>query len=718
MKRTLAVALLVFFVIFSVFAEDGSTERPTVALVLSGGGAKGLAHIPIIEALESHGIPIDKVFGTSIGALIGGLYSAGYSPGDMRRVVTSDDLSVLFTSLTSTGYTEVLNAFDFSSNNVMSLSLSQGIGGVNGLLDDYLILNFFEKCIGNVPDGIDFDKDLVIPFECNATDMVTGKEIYQTKGSLITALRSSMSIPVAFESVDIQNAVLVDGGLSCNTMVQRAIDEGFDIVICIDLMRSTNEKTKSKETLGTLSGMAMEAFTIVLANISGDDADKAQYMFTPDTTDVGVLDFGNVEFALGTGEKEVADKADLFKEIAACFSEDQLDYRDPDRVGEYFTKYPERQTKQHRSSAEVRHEDLLGRTRISLGLYGATGLNFHFKEEAGDYTRAFFYPTVSLRSYLKSIQRSNFSMDIRFKSTPGKTTDVSLQTLYEFDTTSSEHVYLMAKVGASIGSLTYLTDDIEPASMNTIEGSVCGDFGFTVTNETDHSLSLYASADNLWLYPLTLYGKVSKNYTSDDAFGYEFLPRLTFEAVFYPAYTNGIFVDRGSRYDIKASVAYNRNESVWEYMLGLAGVSTIKLSETTAIWLDATAFTSRCDLTQRRTYMQYGGWRGMPGYGADTRYTDFIYGGAGVQIRLNKGILSDFLSIVVRGGVRSDHLYGEFTQFYNTYRSWIPFSDCFDSPNWDLGASIGFGLNSPVGDIIVGAGYNLRQQLTIFLELT
>ena len=154
MKKLFAVLILVVFILIPVCADDPETvepetpvvseetsevessepevpetaSRPTVALVLSGGGAKGIAHIPIIEALERYGIPIDKVYGTSMGALIGGLYAAGLSPGEMRQIVTSNDLTQLFTVFDSTGYTEVLDAFEYNSNNVPCRSGRESAG--------------------------------------------------------------------------------------------------------------------------------------------------------------------------------------------------------------------------------------------------------------------------------------------------------------------------------------------------------------------------------------------------------------------------------------------------------------------------------------------------------------------------------------------------------------------------------------------------------------
>ena len=146
MKKTIAFLLILLLCFASVFSEDlktGESEnetipqedfseseteedtegksRPTVALVRSGGGAKGIAHIPISEALERYGIPIDKVYGTSMGALIGRLYAAGLSPGEMRDIVIGNDLTQLFTVFDSEGYIEVLDACHVKTNTVQSI---------------------------------------------------------------------------------------------------------------------------------------------------------------------------------------------------------------------------------------------------------------------------------------------------------------------------------------------------------------------------------------------------------------------------------------------------------------------------------------------------------------------------------------------------------------------------------------------------------------------
>ena len=396
MRKKITLLLLFFFVFASVFANDIEVEqsdtvtildeevpepevetepgsRPKVALVLSGGGAKGIAHIPIIEALESYGIPIDKIYGTSMGALIGGLYAAGLSPKEMREIVTGNDLTQLFTVFDSEGYTEVLDAFDYNSNNVLSLSLGQGIGGTNGFIDDYLVLNFFNKYIGNVPDDLDFDTDLVVPFECNAADMLTGDEVVFTSGNLITAMRASMSLPLIFEPVILKDeTVLMDGGIVSNYIVHRAVIEGYDIIIVVTL-NGYGKNTITMKDYSTLSGAAGNTLNIVLKNVSKGEVEMADYWFSPDLSGFNTLSFAKSKEILERGDREVAEQQAKLAEIASLFTEEQKVYKDPNRVSEYYEKFPERNISEHKASKEKRHEDLMGRTRVSLGLYGSGG---------------------------------------------------------------------------------------------------------------------------------------------------------------------------------------------------------------------------------------------------------------------------------------------------------------------------------------------------------
>ena len=693
----------------SQMTELPDIGRPHVALVLSGGGAKGIAHIPIIAELERYGIPIDKVFGTSMGALIGGLYCAGLSPKEMTEIVSENDLSNLFTVFDSSGYRAVPEPFEYNSDNIISISLGQGIGGVSGLIDDYQVLNFLTQCIGNVPDDINFDTDLVVPFECNAADMVTGDEHIFRDGNLLTAMRASMSIPVVFEPVKNDGNVFMDGGMVSNYIVHRAVMEGYDIIIVVTL-DGYDKKKVTADQYDSFSGVLGGTLSIILRNVSKGEVDLADYWFSPDMTGYGTLSFSSAEGILQRGYDEVEAQQAKFKEIAALFPEDQKEYKDPDRISEYHTKYAEISRFEHLSSKEARHEDFMGRTRISIGVYGSGSYGFYFNSPNpdADYMRRVNYPTLSLRGFIKDLGGSAFSLDIRLKSTVNKTTDISASALYRFTKDAGERVFALGRIRSSIGSLTAWTDPNEILRFKQLEGNIAADLGVLITNEKEHQLKAYLTADNTW--------HVQNSLEASSSSLYGFVPSFTVEGVYCPNYSTGFFGEVGSRYDLIGKIGYNVKQDTLMYKIGLAAESTFKVGKNVSMWVDFTAFTSKGIAGLRTTYEKYGGWNGMPGYSSDILCADFITGGVGAQFNLSTGIASGYLSVVVRGGVRSNILYG-LTQ-ETEFESMIPFKDSFTSGKWDLGISVGYGFSTPVGDIILGAGFNKNMQLALYLELT
>ena len=741
MKKLFAVLILVVFILIPVFADDPETvepetpvvseetsevessepevpetaSRPTVALVLSGGGAKGIAHIPIIEALERYGIPIDKVYGTSMGALIGGLYAAGLSPGEMRQIVTSNDLTQLFTAFDSTGYTEVLDAFEYNSNNVLSLSLGQGIGGVNGFIDDYLVLNFFNKYIGNVPEDLNFDTDLVVPFECNAADMLTGDEVIFNEGNLITAMRASMSLPLIFEPVILDDGtVLMDGGIVSNYIVHRAVEEGYDIIIVVTLNAYGKEKYTA-ENYSSLSGAAGSTLQTVLNNVSKGEVEMADFWFSPDLSGYNTLSFGEAEGILARGDREAEEQQAKLEDIAALFTEEQKVYKDPNRVGEYATAFPERQITDHKASREKRHEDLMGRTRVSIGLYGSGGYGFFFDqpeyEDPIEPTRA-LYPTLSLRAFIKDLNGSRFSFDIRLKLSMNKTTDLHILNLVRLTPDEGERIYALGRLKGEIGSRSFVTDKSATNRLNKIEGLAGLDLGVMVTNEKNHSMQFYFSLDNTWDEGTRW------EYDINTRDSYAFVPSATLTAVYYPNYTNGFFSTTGARVDFLAKVGYNTKIGTWLYNLGLAAEYNLELGEKVSVWADAMGYTGRGSQLLRSTFEEYGGWDGVPGYAIGSRYSEFIMGGVGLQVNLKPGFISNFLALVVRAGIRSDIKYGWSGLLENPdFDSMVPFSS-LNLKRWDLGVSVGYGVSTPIGDLIFGAGYNLSKQLALYVEMT
>ncbi len=206
-------------------------ERPKVAVVLSGGGAKGVAHASVLGIIEQAGIPIDMVVGTSMGAIMGGLYCIGYTPRQLDSLARSMNWSVLLSDKIERDklpFTRKENdekyIFTYSFGDRLS---DAKLGGV---IHGQNLDNMFSELTFGYHAPLDFDS-LPIPFACVAVDAITGREHVFHSGELQTAMRASMSIPGAFTPVMLDTMMLIDGGVINNYPVDVARSMGADIVI-------------------------------------------------------------------------------------------------------------------------------------------------------------------------------------------------------------------------------------------------------------------------------------------------------------------------------------------------------------------------------------------------------------------------------------------------------------------------------------------------------
>jgi NTE family protein len=209
--------------------------RPSVALVLAGGGAKGYAHLPVLELIEELDIPIDMIIGTSAGAIIGGLYSAGYSPEMMKDIFFDLDWDTIFQDRTTQPFEYMMGGQSLERNplNVRfsrSLALSMGRGFSTG----QEVYRLFRSLTAKIPSYINFD-DLPIPFRSTGVELTTGTLKVFAEGDLAEAIRASMSIPAVFEPFNIDDKYYLDGGVLDNLPVNQAKALGYDIVIAVDL---------------------------------------------------------------------------------------------------------------------------------------------------------------------------------------------------------------------------------------------------------------------------------------------------------------------------------------------------------------------------------------------------------------------------------------------------------------------------------------------------
>ena len=229
--------------------------RKKVGLVLSGGGAKGMAHIGAIKVIEEIGIPIDYVVGTSMGSIIGGLYAIGYTPEQMDSLVRKQDWQFLLSDRTPRKEKN-LSEREADEKYVISVPFSKNSikEATGGLIKGQNIDNLFSELTFGYHDSIKFDK-LPIPFACVSENIVNGNEFVFHEGILATAMRASMAIPGVFTPVRLNDMVLIDGGVVNNYPVNIAKQMGADIIIGVDVqseLRPADDLNGAGDILGQL----------------------------------------------------------------------------------------------------------------------------------------------------------------------------------------------------------------------------------------------------------------------------------------------------------------------------------------------------------------------------------------------------------------------------------------------------------------------------------
>lgn len=317
MKRLTCVLVLVMSCL-CLFA----THRPVVALVLSGGGARGFAHIPIIEELERRGIVPDMVIGASMGALVGALYASGYTSQDMYALIDDTDFMNAVFNLSQPAEKVLDRAYDSIGDPNFSIDFTEGgIGRTDALLDDSKVNLILHESLSRVEDIGSFD-DLAIPFRCVGTDFRSGEGIVFSSGSLYDALRASMSMPFVFPVVQLEDGrYVVDGGVYDNLPIELARSMGADIVIAVDVNESIRQAAEDEETFETLSGALTQYLVLVGQIRSVEQYDDADYVIVPDTSRIGVVAFNDIDAILECGRAFVEDNRQLFDDIQARLEE-------------------------------------------------------------------------------------------------------------------------------------------------------------------------------------------------------------------------------------------------------------------------------------------------------------------------------------------------------------------------------------------------------------
>jgi NTE family protein len=271
-------------------------------LVLSGGGARGAAHIGVIRALEEMQIPIDAVAGTSMGAVVGGLYCAGLSGAEIEQVFRKLDWQDLFRDRAPRRdlvYRRKQDDRSIYARGSLGLRYGEGVELPLGLVQGQKITQALRSATLGVADTKDFDR-LPTPFRALATDLETGEPVVLDHGDLATVLRASMSAPGVLAPVEVGDRLLVDGGLVDNLPVELARSMGVDVLIVVDV----SFPLASRDDLQSPLDVTNQMLGIMVRR--GTEASKAQLaardvLIEPDLGSMATLDFGQVPDVMATG---------------------------------------------------------------------------------------------------------------------------------------------------------------------------------------------------------------------------------------------------------------------------------------------------------------------------------------------------------------------------------------------------------------------------------
>ena len=286
--------------------------RPTVAVVLSGGGAKGVAHISALRVIEEAGIPIDIICGTSMGSLIGALYCIGYSPDFLDSLVRAQDWSTLLSDRTDPADL-TLRQREEQNTYAIIRGLSSNRPETGGLIRGRNLNRLFRQLCAGYLDSISFDS-LPIPFACVATDLVTNTEVVFRSGSLIQAMRASMAIPGVFTPVRIGDMVLVDGGLRNNYPADIARQMGADIIIGV----SVQGDPLTADEIGDAATVMMQIIDINTKNKYNENVEISDVFMQVNVHGYSAASFfpSAIDTLLARGDREARSHLDELKVVS------------------------------------------------------------------------------------------------------------------------------------------------------------------------------------------------------------------------------------------------------------------------------------------------------------------------------------------------------------------------------------------------------------------
>ncbi|HSP33886.1 MAG TPA: patatin-like phospholipase family protein, partial [Thermoanaerobaculia bacterium] len=311
----MATARAIVVVLLAAASAAAQTSRPKIGLALGGGGARGCAHVGVLRALERMHVPIDYIAGTSMGAVVGGLYASGMDADQIEAGLTAIDWHDALndhTRFKDLSYrrkedeTRYLTEFEAGFHG-RKLALPLGLRSAQKLrfiLQTYLL---------PVSATRDFSK-LPIPFKAVAADIETGDAVVLDHGDLEEAIRASMSIPGIFAPLQLDGKLLVDGGVADNVPVDVVRAMGADIVIAVDV----GSPLLKSDRLGSLFTVTSQVLTLITRRNAELQIANADFVIVPPVAQFGTLDFASAEAIIAAGEREADRQRERLERLAVA----------------------------------------------------------------------------------------------------------------------------------------------------------------------------------------------------------------------------------------------------------------------------------------------------------------------------------------------------------------------------------------------------------------
>ena len=729
-------------------------STPKVALVLSGGGARGFAHIPIIEAIEMHGIPVDMVLGTSMGSLVGGLYAAGYSPGDMRRLIASYDMVELFAISAMPPIRSVPLALRRDRDNLFTIGFDTGgIGNTSGIIGDQRILHMLNNSLSRVSGIDDFD-DLAIPFRCIGTNLATGERIIFSEGSLVTAIRSSISIPLVFTPYPVEDSLVIDGGLVDNMPVALAREMGADIVIAVDV--NAVDYRVSNEELESLSAILDQLVVILTKNTVIEQSTDADILIEPKLEEHSILDFLEVDEIIAVGKESAAAHDQEFTAIAELIGATRtLEPQDPNRFGSYFIlpdisikSVSHRQVGFSQEGVEPLDLDLFSQfVGYPLDSLRKNQLRLLFEDlrNTGSYATVTYdvnqvetdargtilgnmeIQTRQFNPKLSILSAGIFgAISLTYDSTEGVnlyfTPDFSVRyTRYELfdspttlivklsnDDALNSEIQLQSELLSSLEfgvSAGYVTGGIHPLNLrhakrefDVRDRMITSELFFHYRQNIHSLVKLAADFDYIW------YGETSVGRET-------FIPSMRIEGV-YTTIPFRFFPSKGFRFDYSAVAELSEP---FGYRMETRLQKVISLGKRDVLWFDLHAGTSHISNPRKLSYFDYGGSRGVPSYPAHSLVDDMVLGRVKHLHWVSNSTPEIVLQTMITASSKGLSVYdmlGDTTPY--ELNTGTPFSSL---SGIELSGSFAIGLAFENLDVIAGIALDNNLHAALFIEV-